>query len=1824
MAALGILSSTETLPTTPEVVKVLWGKTGEDLVNKTESLPRSEVQPAQSCGGRDNESTHGKSEPANGQKDTDVFSFRNYILGISSNVKTPEAKCEMKTTRSLEEHSEIKKEKKTELDMQGKTSHLSESERKHFCHETQTETVATNEKHGDYNMAIEENNTQACKEVTVLEVIDAAETKKEGVDETRSGICEDVKDGDSGHATQEGSNLQGKEAGALSEIQTGANTQSEFNKRPKKGKRKPRKKKKTVVQAKEEFQPLSPLTVETHVDSVTNAQSVSQQVPPAVTCEQQPDNVINCKQQLSPGEKPSPRPSLTSPSGGTDQITYLDCSPASRRAPLQSPPPSDDHSHTNASSSANHCTEENAQHERNGNTDIICSQNIPSTCVQTAVVCPAASPDQKSDAQAQDVVTLGAVTPPEEDQRLPLDSQVCVGEDGVESALDEAGVVVATLPLTTPTMQELIESKGETESVRHDSLERVAAVAFIESEKAVGEECLGGKDKGISDASREEDGLLDSHSALSLIPSQESSSLAFSATGQHTSEESCSSKMPHNVVKAEAKGQKNICYTHTEAEVSSTGGQAREKEAFFLETFISTSPSGLLTGLDCLDHSVVSVEAAEEGGEEDMKHKGGLASEHIIFSQPEGSVGGVSSAETETCPPTDVAESLLKPQSSSEQISAITKSPCTEKDQSSQCWQEQQNAADLPPSTPSERSSSNANGEVRAEGTLTEISEEAQSSVDGACEESSVTQEEKTHIQVFQQTQTTSQRTSIEQESSNIQQVAPERGSFDSGTVEAACNFQAQVDKGKQAMSSVGLHVCDDSGRKNKMHFEDLKNLSVLATDFDSLPPLTVRERLQHPVVETSYIFQDFLNNNKAEISTSPADGKDKLPELKKSDVQLNTAELEMKDHHINLNVDNSNLKTNTLELKSMDETHLKLLLCSNEKNKNDEKYLAVLPNAICETDHLKVKQLPEDVVSLSAAGEKELVESELPLNLSAEGDVPFDLEKRGSNHNLSICPVLPADECCRNLNDVFSEVPDVQLTELVTRADVEAVPSIDSPQSSAQLDRPPLSGPDPSDPSKATLEDDVYLQEDKPCSEVTTDNQLISPTEQSASFVLKPFGPMLNHLEVIADCNCSPEITDAFQADSGVMEVSGKASRELAMMSVTQNNIENRNDSVEPDILANKCMISDLNAASLSPGMAKMGSVVAVSQSPSEPDSTRKVLCEAAMKDDLTNISCSLSSGLPHDELQQDRVKERSTTEDQTYDENRQDQWTTDNQQETDKNRLEIGKAPQQTRGQDNDAFEEVSGHNAESLLGDVKEEGKKYNSASESLRQTSLVSSDNHPETPENSTEVQSSPGFPTANDKSLCQNLKEALQCSSERDATQSDAVLAQSQSNCLDPQQAIFPGINMVAEKGKSFVGNLCLSGSQTEAVIDAGIGEDGSKAVPGVGQVCLAPLASMLDNIVEVEKNAIDNVGRELDSFYASDGKLDENKFSMLSADTEVLSKFGCKGQEETTLPAVCHKLQETTMNNDVAVAPAPEEHEPWPLPVSCTSEVSRGGDDIYTGGPKSGNEADGIHRETVSPHPEPETVEKDSTAVKSNGRETEECEIQHTVGECLEPHSSTVTSATQNDMGAPVKCSAEKRTSNTQQSDGNKIGEIKKEGMGANVVVNLQTENAGDSGTGSVQVSHFTVGGGAQHGSETTVCDTQESLCAFKAIEHHDSLEYRTPDVVTVSPKTTDSASPAAVPTQSEKICVTFLSKPEDTDVVVPVDATAEDSSLRRGLPCTSPVERNTVNEETEDVSGTLGAELRAQDQSTVWTEAVKEAASYCQSKQQNTMIISR
>ncbi|XP_040906463.1 uncharacterized protein tacc2 isoform X4 [Toxotes jaculatrix] len=1580
MASLGILTPTENLSTTDEMVHDVGKKTGNVMVNKSSessSLPPIAVQPGHSNGGHGNKSTHGNSEAANSQKETLVFSFRNYILGTENSAGAAETESEMKTTQSPEKCPEIKPGKETEIDEQKETpphTQLQTAAKTDSFKETPKDVVFMEQKdnqrdnHVDSNAASEENGSRDCNTVIRDEnteaITETADIKKENYcDGCSINVCtaETEKKDDSVNEISGCSNLHLKDKAALSEpqseAQTGTGKHSEESKTDKqtnsasdrqteqdketkkKEKKKQRKKKKaekteqkarTVVQSENDLQAESLVDAGIHADSEANVQSVSQADTQTVICGEQPDNGFDYKQQLCPAGKASSSPPLSSSHGRQDHLTDSACSPATNQGPTQRPHQSDNHNHMDAPCGMNQSSDKSPQQKQHATGGVMDDQNTPLTCVQTAVINPFASADKRSDAQTQEAIVTTAAAILTQENRSPLtNSQTCVGESCVESALEEALVVVAALPLTTPTMPEVIESNGEGESVRRDSLERVATVAIAESEEAVGEKDLGGIEKCLSSADGEREGLLDSLPQLSLICSQEKCSLAFSAKeGQAASEKSCSSKMPHNSAEAEMKGPRETTVHSADAEISPAEEGDREKEPLRLEAYINTSPLGLLSGPDCQAHSAVGLEGAGEGGGggggggEEVGEKGRLAREHSSFSQPEGTASGVSSAETETCPPTDVAESQLKSQSRSEAIATTTESICTERDRLSHPCQEQHGAAISTLPTHPEQSSSNTDGGVRADLKQNLISEEALS-LGHTCEEPSVTESERNYSQVLlplikPQPVATSQQIPVERQESNNQQVQPESSTTEAKTTESAAESQVQTqvqsNSGSPAMAGVGVYVCGSSGGNNRVHFADtvkqedgssvdLRNMSVPALDCASLPPLTIHESLHHPVVEASYIFPDFLSLKKPEIFTNAAPTKDEPARQSSADfpkpqedVQLDKGDLETKDTK-NIVIDqsgNNNLVPKTADLQSVTEASTKQLPCPTEKNQtgNEECFdlLQISRSATSKADHVTVEQTSAKVikqeeeetmkapVNLCLSEKKEVnklhaestgsVKTDQPQESPLISDVTVILEDKEEKQDPPSSPsVLPTDDItCKPSSDVSSEFPVGQLsTDLDPSPKPEAVtlttslqtkPIEPSDQLSTQLDQTPPCGSVIMDSMKTGEgpESTIHSADLTKDESVTASDQSIPVIEQHASnptFVLRPPGPMLSHLEFITDCDISlPEHTDKRSADGDSTNVSGEVegnkSREMTQKSLAHDlehvadavkaneihpELEDRNYATESDVELEDSAINNImfsQEENLSPPVQPPGAVGALAKDESdnvislsqiEPDSiaVKPVICEASIRDGLVNVSCPLSSDLPtneaHDEIKEDNMKEKNKMGAQTSmmfeeDKKQVEEAIVDNQKETAiSSELQTGKIspiPQQSNEPDKEAVGEIGDmqpqhkcevQKSESPIRDIKEEGeRKSGTASKSETETSPFSPDRAAGSSEDmlSTEVESGSEPQTVYDQSLRQTPTATLERSSDRDAAPDSSAalgpsLSASDPNCFAQQQ-----------------------------------------------------------------------------------------------------------------------------------------------------------------------------------------------------------------------------------------------------------------------------------------------------------------------------------------------------------------------------------------------------------------------------------------------------
>ncbi|XP_029305682.1 uncharacterized protein tacc2 [Cottoperca gobio] len=1892
MAILGLLNLTGPPGTTPETVNDVGKKTGEGMVNKSSessSLPPILVQPGHSNGGHGNKSTHGNSEAANIQTDTVVFSFRNYILGTEQSAAAAETETERKATQSLDKCSEIKTEK--QLDEQKGTPTHTQLETTALLKETQNNYMFSEqrdfrEEHVDCNAAIGEKSTKDCNTVRVkgteaiTEIVDMKCNVYPKCNDSRIHFCTDEtgKNNDSVNETSECSNLHLKDTDALSETQpdpqTGANSEEDqesktdkWNNSPcnkqagqdkkakKKEKKKQRKKKKTEEmnterehKAKTEEQPESDLqdvsltNAGNHTDSTANVESVSQADAQTVICGEQPDNGFDSKRQLSPGGKPCPSPPLSSSHSRQDHLTDSACSPASNQTLSQSPHQSDNHNLSDAPCGMNHSSDKSPQRKQHATGGVIDNQNTPMTYVQTTVINPAASADKRSDAQTQQAVVTSEAVILSHGNQSPLSNRRCVGESRVESALEEALVVVAALPLATPTKPEVIESKREGGSVRRDSLERVATVAIADSGKAVGEKDLGGIEKCLSSADGEKEGLLDSVPQLALICSQGKGSLAFSAKeGQAASEESCSSNMPHNSAEAEIKGPTETTVRSADTDISPAEEGDREKEPFRLETYINTSPFGLLTGPDCHDHSaagLVGGKGGGGGGEEEVGEKGGLAREHSSFSQPEGSVSGVSSAETEVCPPTNVAESQLKSQGWSEPIATISESICTEQDRLSHPDQQQQQGAAI--SRHPQQNSSNSNGGVRAD----------------LKQESSIAERNYSHVflsSVSPQPLTTSHQIPAERQVSINQQVQPESSTAETRTDGSAAEsqVQAQTQSNRGAMSGVGVHVCDGNRGNSRVRFADtvkqggsssvdLRNMAVSSMDCASLPPLTVHESLHHPVFEASYIFPEVLGLKKLEIPSNAALAKDELAIRSSGDFPKPQKDVQL------------------------------------------------------------------DKGDVGTKGNKEIINKDQPQESLLLGD-------EGNQHLLSSCSVLPADTC-KPLSDVSTESPVGQLSaELDLSLKPETFPCTASLQTTAsdpsyqtltQLDQTPPPVIAITDPLKAsygsTIHSAALTKDESATSEETATDQSIPVIEQCASnssFVLRPPGPMLSHLEFITDC----DISLAEQADDGGTdgdgtkvsgEVNGNKSTEMTQMSIAQDlengdvsdkidenrpKLENRNYAMESVVELENSPINNVNISfsqeeNLSPPqppgavgvLAKGGSdnVISLSHTEPSPYGIKPVICEASIKDDLIYVSSDMPTNEAYNEIKQDDMKDKIG--DQTSvmfaeEKKKVEEATMDNQKETaDSDKLRIGKTgttPQQSNGPDKEAVEEIGDlhpphkHNiqkTESPIRDIKEEGKS---------QTSSLSPNRPAGVSENrlSAEVESGREPLNVCVQSLRQTPTATLERSSDRDtATDLSAALGQSQCtlelNCFAQQQeqqqrclgsrhptedlsggclegggktngqvrqtqALAPGVKGGAEGGDGSVVNLCPSRSGDELTSDDSSGnEQGIGLEKDNGEE--AQTAAGVDSVYVTSLLASDlnESGRAAEKKDSADttacSRVGETRKGMAENKSPALgvveSDTDCdldgKGQQKSNLSAACQEQNgkpETSNNNPVSVESASQEHETPPFQISVSSKVSTDSHGIHKAVISSANQAEEIHTEISSTLVvQPETVEKDfsaATAVKSNSSETEECEIQDTVCEPLELQSSNKTSATQSSpvVHTPIK--------------GPDVKEITKEDKAA-----LDEEKASSSGKGQREIKAMNNEAMKKQEviNQTVKGKDSGSIDVSKATDNgNDLTDQMNLDVITVpsvvSSKRLENfeSTPAAAPTQSVKR--------QDDIAANPIVAAShcEGRSLVYQVP----------NKEATEVSESPAPPLTAREPETNWIQALKEAASHSQSKQE-------
>ncbi|XP_038163003.1 uncharacterized protein tacc2 isoform X4 [Cyprinodon tularosa] len=846
MVSLGMLDSIESDKTQDVVGKA----TGEVMVNDSgksfSPLPVA-VQPVCGNGGHGNESTHGNIEAANSQMDTVVFSFRDYILGTENNTENIETEMEVEANQCLKRCSELEvgtgMNEQKELLVTNKESpkdlRALETLNKDVCLSSTTEINTSRD------------SCTEMKEVPGGKVETIASSEKNASDEIDINVCNDDPNSEllylAPTGAQKETDKQSKDNQSKSNSEKQVGQSKEFKKKKHRKKKKTEKRAEREQKAKAqeseiETQTLSPLDVCTYTDLAAVSTPVSELDTTPLTCGEQ----THYEQQLSPGGMLK-----SSPQSSVENLNITACSLISMQALSQKTHQSDKPDNLDAENSINHntkCDECVTKEENVINT-------TPETN-QTAVTGHADSSERELDGQMQEaIVTTETKILTEEDQSLFSNSRACVGDSCVDSGLGKALIVVNALPLTTPTLSEVIESKREGESVSCDVQERVATVAVAESEKGAREGKRGGRGEYLGSADVNRDKLLESPCQVSLICSQGSRTLQLSAReGGTAREESCSSKMPHNLAEAEIKGPGEACIRSIEAEFS----PAEEKDAE------KTMPSLKC----CTDHfgsdfQALSVEqlgvTEEGGGGGEVGEKGGFAGKHNLLSQPKGFAGGVSSVKRGASPPSDVAKSQLKSQCCVELIGTIP-----EGSEEKHFYHKQDDVTVLPlPSYPVQQSNTDAGKKT---GLMQELVREEALPFTQPIQPSLVMENNRDHV--FQR----------EEQANSDQQVGPR--STEERTAKSTANSQ-RVSSSPNLTGSVVL-LCGTRGGNNRVHFADdvnLKNSSsdtakeilVQGLDCASLPPLTVHETLYNPVTEASYTFPNFLSFKDPETPTHVA-----------------------------------------------------------------------------------------------------------------------------------------------------------------------------------------------------------------------------------------------------------------------------------------------------------------------------------------------------------------------------------------------------------------------------------------------------------------------------------------------------------------------------------------------------------------------------------------------------------------------------------------------------------------------------------------------------------------------------------------------------------------------------------------------------------------------------------------------------------------------------------------------------------------------------------------------------------------------------------------
>ncbi|MEQ2175493.1 hypothetical protein GOODEAATRI_018433 [Goodea atripinnis] len=1421
----------------------------------------------------------------------------------------------------------------------------------------------------------------------------------------------------------------------------------------------------------------------------------------------------------------------------------------------------------------------------------------PATNLQTTAIKQADSSEKGLDVQKQEAIfTTEAKILTEEDQIVLWNSRTCVGDSCVGTGLGKALIVVNALPLTTPTLSEVTESEREGESVSCYLQESVAMVAVAESEEEAGEGKLRGRREYLRSADVNSNKLLESPRQVSLICSQGNCKLPLSAKeGETACEESCSNKMPHNLAEAEIKGQRKTCIHSADTEISPAEETDTEKELLCLKGCTNTFAP------DFQDHSAARLERSGEGGGRgggggEVAVKEGLAGEHNLLSQPKGSAGGVSSVKEGASPPRDVAESQLKSQCRGEPIATIP-----EGSEEELFYHKQHDVTVLPLPSYSEQQQRFINIDVGIKGEpIQELVSEEALSLGQPCQTSFLT--ERNCKRVFQsfispQPLNTSQRSEkrarSEQQARSDQQVGPR--STEERTAESIANIQGKTSS--LNMTGRGALLCANSGG-NRVHFADDVNLKVISSETltempvpglvcASLPPLTVHEKLHHPVTETSYTFPNLPCFRTPETHQNAAIIKDEAAIQSLNDVQeqMKDAKLDKEDTKKVIALDHlhhHHHERNAVDLGEMAEA----------KGCSKQILSPTGENQIGNEDHIKNES--------KNSGKTHLLQG----HSSLKQDVAVTLEeKEVSQHNESDGPT------CKT----------VSLPEELLDTDLHLI-------SKSEADSSTCTGSQPPEP---THQLSCYLDETPPTGLLITDvmestevlmsrsaglTKEVTSSVSNPPFVLQPPGPMMSHLECITDCDISfPEHTDSRSADGDCIsvsrEVASSKSGEMNQMSLVEN-LKQSSSSFRADETCQKLKDGDcaehlddepqisctknLNLTLVAPSSAaydvlsKDESDNVMSTCRNKPDST---ISETSDRDDLVNIICPTSETCAN--TKDDSMGEKKKLKEDI---------TMDNQEEAADNKMQqAGKTystlqHQQYNGKDKEAvFMEAGGllpqhsHNLQNTESPPTEMAKKEESnESFSSKCESTTSSPSPSRASEGflPPELESSTETQTVYEQGLRQTVTAALECSSDTEAVP-DLRTAFGQSQNLRD-------LNSFAQELEQREQRLGFTHSTGELSGGTGEGEENT--------------CSWIQPVVPEERDST------VQSLFESEMK--EKLFDLPAAvRVEVLSSFAAdfNGSEsaangqaliDTGIVTVCSQAGEIGQRLDVNKNPGLQ---------LVLSKISTDRCNLHVDGIPCANRAEEVYRKafgTMQDVGEAETGEEDFSAastMESKQGEIKDAELQSCNETSDTDRSQVVQMAVKGSNVEEIPKDEAELVEEREQREVQVAGYD--EDAGNQVILNLHDNKSGtESGSGLFN------NGVQQNSTETPTIPSEGGVSCVNAARIDDNkMDNSSADAVIVSNVVTSTTT--ADPNESEKLHhqVAFSESLDGTEVNHAAAAASQRDakSVEKTPACSSLVD--------QDVSESSDPEPGSQEPDTNWIQALKEAASLSQSKQVST-----